>query len=588
VATPIRLYLRFAFATLGVIALAAGALLWSVRHQEVRQAEREVARHARYVEQSILRDELRASDLATPVTGARRRRLDWLFDARVLVDGGLRVKLYRAGDGVVTYSNVHTLIGTTADDPAEQREVLDGRTVRDVTYLNHEGGAGRNVKALEVYTPLVLRGKTKPAGVFELYQSYAPVEAAVRSFVMPFAFLLLGALLVLWAALFPLLARMVASFERVRRDQRSTAQALEETSEQLRQSQKMEAIGRLAGGVAHDFNNLLVAINGYSDLLAASLDDVRSRRYAVEIRSAGERAAALTSQLLAFSRRQVLETRVLDLNETLRGLESMVRRLIGAGVTVELDLAPGLRPIEADEGQLGQVVLNLAVNARDAMSGTGTLTVATRNDGDSVILEVTDTGSGMDAETQARIFEPFFTTKPVGEGTGLGLSTVYGIVTQSGGTIAVDSAVSEGTTFRLQFPAAEAQETAATEPVEEPPPSGHERILVVDDEEVVRSLVAQLLGELGYDVTAVESPGAALAHRGGVDLLLTDVVMPTMNGTELARRVAAPATVFMSGYDQEALVHGGMPFLQKPFSRGDLARAVRDALDDRVASLTAA
>jgi signal transduction histidine kinase len=540
------------------------------------------------VEQSILRDELQPSDFSARVTGARRSHLNWLFRARVLGSYGLRVKLYRASDGIVTYSNVPSLIGTKTDDPEEQREVLAGNAVRDVTFLNHEGGTGENLKALEVYVPVELRGQRTPAGVFELYQSYAPVDRAVRMIVMPFSLVLVGTLLALWAALFPLLARMVRSFERIRHAQRSTEAALEETEEQLRQSQKMEAIGRLAGGVAHDFNNLLVAINGYSDILASSLEDERSRRHATQIRAAGERAAALTTQLLAFSRRQILQPRILDLNETIRELESMLQRLLGTGISIELDLDPALGAVEADEGQLGQVLLNLAVNARDAMNGSGTLRVATRTAGDTVELEVSDTGVGMDDETQARIFEPFYTTKPVGEGTGLGLSTVYGIVAQSGGRIDVRSALGLGTTFRLQFPVAERSDEAVDEVQPAPAPGGRERVLVVDDEEVVRNLLAQLLADLGYDVTTAESPRDALGRHEPFDLLLTDVVMPKMDGTELARRLAAPATVFMSGYDQEALVRSGMPFLQKPFNRDDLARAVRDALDKHGEILTAA
>ena len=299
----------------------------------------------------------------------------------VLVDGGLRVKIYRAGDGLVTYSNVHSLIGTKTDSLPELRKVLGGAIVRDVSYINHEGGTGKNVKALEVYVPLQLRGEIKPSGVFEIYESYAPVASAIRSFVLPFAGLLLLALIALWVALFPLVQRMV----RLARDRaaRQTAElALEETSEQLRQSQKMDAIGRLAGGVAHDFNNLLLAINGYADFLITALTDPTQKRYAEEIHAAGERAAALTHQLLAFSRRQVLQTRVVNLNDCVREMETMLRRLIGEGVHVALELEPHLRPVEADPSQIGQVLLNLAVNARDAMAGRGTLTIATRNDGD--------------------------------------------------------------------------------------------------------------------------------------------------------------------------------------------------------------
>ena len=379
-----------------------------------------------------------------------------------------------------------------------------------MTYLNREGGTGKNAKALEVYVPLTLRGASRPAGVFELYQSYAPVASAVRSFVMPFTLLLLATLVGLWAALFPLIQRMVRALERDRTARRSAELALEETSEQLRQAQKMEAIGRLAGGVAHDFNNLLLAINGYSEFLATSLTDERQRRFAEQIRFAGERAAVLTQQLLAFSRRQVLQPRVLDLNESIVEIDAMLRSLIGEGIRVQLELERSLKPVEADPSQVGQVLLNLAVNARDAMAGAGTLSISTRNDGDDVVLEVTDTGVGMDEATQARIFEPFFTTKDVGQGTGLGLATVYGVVAQSGGTIAVRSTPGRGATFVVRLPATE---RAGEEDVvdEVTPLVGGERILVVDDEKIVRDLLAQMLREQGYDVGVAGSGREARA-----------------------------------------------------------------------------
>jgi two-component system cell cycle sensor histidine kinase/response regulator CckA len=586
VAPSTRLHLRFAAATLAVIATAGGALLWYVQRQEIAQSERTVSTHARYVVKSILRDELRPADLEAPVTGARRKKLDWLFDARVLVDGGLRVKLYRAPDGVVTYSNVPALIGTKTDDLDEFRTVLGGRTIRDVSTLNKEGGPGKDQKALEVYVPVALRGQTRPTAVFELYQSYAPVASAVRSFVMPFSFLLLAAVLAMWAALFPLIQRMVRALERDRSARRSAELALEETSEQLRQAQKMESIGRLAGGVAHDFNNLLLVINGYSEFLSSSLVDERQRHFAAEIRSAGERAAGLTQQLLAFSRRQVLQPRVVDLNESIRDLHGMLRSLIGEGIRVELSLDGDLRAIEADPGQVGQVLLNLAVNARDAMAGSGTLEISTFNAGDEVVLEVADTGTGMDESTRSRIFEPFFTTKDVGQGTGLGLSTVYGVVTQSGGTIDVRSAPGEGTTFSIRLPATDRVE--AVEPdVDVAGTPAAERILVVDDEQIVRDLLAHTLRRQGYDVEVAAGARDARALEGPWDLLLTDVVMPEMDGVELARHIDARRVLFMSGYDQRALAESAGAFLQKPFSGDELARSIRALLDGSRALATA-
>jgi two-component system cell cycle sensor histidine kinase/response regulator CckA len=417
-----------------------------------------------------------------------------------------------------------------------------------------------------------------PAGVFEVYEPYAPVAAAVRGFVAPFAALLLLSLLALWVALFPLVQRMVRAVARDREARHSAEQALEETAEQLRQSQKMEAIGRLAGGVAHDFNNLLLAINGYSEFLADSLVGERERRFAREIRAAGERAAALTAQLLAFSRRQVLQPQVMNLNDAVAEIESILRRLIGESVEVVFELDSGLPPVEADPTQIGQVLLNLAVNARDAMAGVGTLTIRTRGEADTAALEVSDTGTGMDDETRARIFEPFFTTKLPGHGTGLGLSTVYGIVTQTGGTIAVDSAPGRGATFSLRLPATQLapgeQDTAVTVL----PSGGVERVLVVDDEQVVRELVAQMLRGRGYRVWTAGSAEEATTLDGHWDLLITDVVMPGVNGVDLARQIDATHVLFMSGYDQHGVL-GEAAFLQKPFGRDRLVRAVRELLD---------
>jgi len=278
---------------------------------------------------------------------------------------------------------------------------------------------------------------------------------------------------------------------------------------------------------------------------------------------------------------------VLNLNESVRGVETILRRLIGEDVRVVLDLEPTLRPVEADPSQIDQVLLNLAVNARDAMGGRGRLRIVTRNDGDAVLLEVSDSGSGMDEETQLRIFEPFFTTKDIGEGTGLGLSTVYGIVSQSGGTIAVRSAPGRGATFSIRLPAT--LRTPVEAPVVTPHVSaGGERILVVDDEQIVRDLLAQILREQGYDVVAAASATEARSLDESWDVLVTDVVMPETDGVSLAREIDAAHVLFISGYDQQALVSSDAAFLQKPFGRDDLTRAIRALLDEDLAEAATA
>jgi PAS domain S-box-containing protein len=377
--------------------------------------------------------------------------------------------------------------------------------------------------------------------------------------------------------------------------------------EQLRQSQKMEAVGRLAGGIAHDFNNLLLVINGYSEILLDRIGENLALRKEVEaILQAGNRAASLTRQLLAFSRRQVLQPTMLDLNGLVSNMEKMLRRLIGEDVELRAVLGPELGIVKADPGQIEQVILNLVVNARDAMPGGGRLTVETANvflDGDfsskhpyaaigpHVLLAVSDTGVGMSEDTQARLFEPFFTTKEKGKGTGLGLSTVYGIVHQSQGTIHVDSEVGKGTTVKICLPRVEgAVETFS--PVLLEAPKGSETVLVVEDESSVRELIVRVLSEKGYRMlsAAEGNEGLRIAgnHREPIDLLLTDMVMPRMGGRELANRLEAARpglkVLFMSGYTEDAVSHRGvlkvgLSYLQKPFTSDALVRKVRETLD---------
>jgi PAS domain S-box-containing protein len=379
--------------------------------------------------------------------------------------------------------------------------------------------------------------------------------------------------------------------------------------EQLRQSQKMEAVGRLAGGLAHDFNNLLTIIKGYSRMV---LEDGRPgekiRANVEHIESAAERAAALTRHLLAFSRKQVLQPRVIDLNVLVTNLDKMLRRLIGEDIEVETVPGPGLGFVNADPGQMEQVIMNLVVNARDAMPSGGKLTIETANvnldadyarehatvrPGRYVMLAVSDTGSGMDPQTQARIFEPFFTTKELGRGTGLGLSTVYGIVKQTGGHIWVYSEVDRGTTFKIYF--ARVEDTAgAFSPVTRPAVTarGDETILLVEDDEQVRELTNTILVNCGYTVLVAENASAVakICERRGkeIDLLLTDVVMPGISGREVASKVSSRwpniKVLFMSGYTENSIVHHGVldtgtHFLAKPFTPTALANKVREVLD---------
>ncbi|MEO6392935.1 MAG: PAS domain S-box protein, partial [Pyrinomonadaceae bacterium] len=383
--------------------------------------------------------------------------------------------------------------------------------------------------------------------------------------------------------------------------------ALRDSEERLRQSQKLEAIGRLAGGVAHDFNNILTGIIGYSDMtLHRMKPDEPLRRNLQEIRRAADRAAALTHQLLAYSRRQILQPTLLDLNAIVLDMDQMLRRLIGEDIVLRTNLGELSGRIKADRGQLEQVVMNLAVNARDAMPKGGSLTLTTGDidltedqphgafkvpAGSYVLLSVLDTGTGMTGEIRAQIFEPFFTTKDVGKGTGLGLATVYGIVKQSGGNVTVDSEPGRGARFNIYLPRVVAIEVEVQMNHETEVPTGNETILLIEDDVTVRALAREILEMSGYRVLEAQSGDDALHISRSdeqIDLLLTDVVMPDYSGRELADRITAmrPAlrVLYMSGYTDDAIVqHGvleeGLYFLPKPFSPEALARKVRVVLD---------
>jgi len=378
--------------------------------------------------------------------------------------------------------------------------------------------------------------------------------------------------------------------------------------EQFRQAQKMEAVGRLAAGVAHDFNNLLTAILGTTELMLEDLPtDDPDREGLLDIRSASERAAVLTRQLLTFSRQQVVSPQVLRLNDLVLELEKLLRRLLGEDVAIRVAVAPDCGGVKADPGQLEQVIVNLAVNARDAMPSGGRLTIETKNvdldanyptdrvtipAGSYVMLAVTDTGTGMDAPTKARIFEPFFTTKPVGKGTGLGLATVYGAVKQSGGYIWLYTEVGQGTSFKIYLPRVDAVEPQAAADEAAVLLDGSETVLVAEDEDAVRQIIEKALQARGYRVMVARDGTEALAlasgHAGQIDLLVTDVVMPDMNGRVLSQRLTQVRptikTLYLSGYTDDAILHHGVleegvAFLQKPFSLGALARKVREVIE---------
>ena len=399
-----------------------------------------------------------------------------------------------------------------------------------------------------------------------------------------------------------------ADYKQALEDLRGEMRRREELEQQLLQSQKMEAVGRLAGGVAHDFNNLLTVILGYNEMLREHLEeDPVGTDYLAEVLEASERASSLTNQLLAFSRRQVSVPRIVSLNDLVRNIERMLRRIIGEDLSLDISLDPSLPAVEVDPGHIDQVIMNLAVNSRDAMPDGGRLTIETAHvhlpeeyaahhvspvPGSYALLTVSDTGIGMDADTRARIFEPFFTTKEQGKGTGLGLSIVYGIVKQNGGEILVYSEPGQGTVFKLYLPTAHAPAqplpVAGKEAAASP---ATETILLVEDEDQVRALTRALLTRHGYRVFDFASAAGALellrSQSESIDLLVSDIVMPQMGGMELAREAQAVRpgirVLLMSGYTEtsvsgQGLITAGTAFIHKPFTAASLQAKVREAL----------
>jgi signal transduction histidine kinase/CheY-like chemotaxis protein len=607
---------RFAllsFGCIGALAVVMSVALSSLLTQAVSEWEWENTA-------ALVRREVRMAGLEGVFTapGGPEERERWGRKFSRLLTSLPEVVRAKVWDSQATilWSDESDLIGRRFPDNEELQEALAGKLEVEIKSLGktEHGYERRTFTTLaEIYVP-IRSDDGRVVGVVEVYKTPERLFATIRQGRIAIWTISLAGALLLILVIRPLLTRIYRKEveEEILKAETGRLEAeVADRTEQLVQAQKMEAVGLLAGGIAHDFNNLLTVITGRAQLLSASVrtDDPVAQGLGL-IQKAAERAALLIQQLLAFSRKQVLQKRALNLNSVVADMEKMLRPLIGADIALTTILDPALGPVSADPGQLGQVVMNLTVNARDAMPRGGKLTLKTSNvqlDGAAValqsgpcaggytVLSVSDTGVGMDSTTQARIFDPFFTTKESGKGTGLGLSTVYGIVQQHGGFITVESACEVGTMFKIHLPHVEATDEATAPGAQAPAAAGgsetvlSETVLVVEDEDDVRALVTEILRKHGYTVLAAADGDAALRlaarHPGPLHLLLTDVVMPSINGWELAQRLSAvrPRTrvLYMTGYTEISVVHDGVSgatVLEKPFTPDILVRRVHEAI----------
>ena len=560
-----------------------------------------------------------SEDLETPMTGVRYDEFHDFVQEYIVSGRTARIKVW-SKDGTVIYSSDPAGVGKRFPTKENLLVALSGQISTEMKIADDSDNEPEEFLGtlMEVYTPIVFEGSDEPQGAFEIYQYYQPTVERIES-LRRWVILSIGlGFLVLYGSLVSIVWRGWRTINRQQnRLETANEQLTQEMSErkqlqqQLIQSQKMEAVGQLAGGIAHDFNNLLTPILSYAQLVNAKLTEGNPlRSHLREIARAAERAAGLTRQLLVFSHHQVVQTAIIELNEIIEDTEKMLRRLIGENIELVTSLDRDLWVIEADPGQIEQVVMNLTVNARDAMPKDGKITIATSNvtlrpgddrvspdlaPGNYVLLTLSDTGEGMTDDVKTHIFEPFFTTKGVGKGTGLGLSTCFGIIRLCGGSITVESEPKRGTTFSVYLPKTSLKEAKSDDDgVDDDLPRGRETILLVEDEPSVREVAGHVLRDLGYTVLEAENGVEALGPLNSlgdckVGLLLTDLVMPLMGGREFAEKFTArypeAKVLYTSGYNddlssadegsnlpEESLIH-------KPFTPASLARKVREVLD---------
>jgi signal transduction histidine kinase/ActR/RegA family two-component response regulator len=618
------LFVRFAtlsFVSIAALALAMGFALSTLLRRAVSAWEWENTA-------AVVRRETDVNGLAAffAAPGDAASREAWGRRLAEVLAGLPEVVRVKAWDrsATVLWSDEAQLIGQRFPDNAELREALAGRVAVQIKALaKAEQRYERDAFGVlaEVYVPIYQKGGSEVVGVLEVYKIPARLLSTVRRGQALIWLISLAGGLVLYVVMMPLVRQVYGRevreealwihAERLEAEVAARTAEVRRQSQQLTQAQRMEALGLLAGGAAHDFNNLLTVILGRAELILSRLPaDDALRRHVTLLHETARRATSLTGQLLAFSRSRARDADVVDVNAVVAGLAPMLRRLVPADIALVTELAPDVRRVKVDAAHVEQVVLNLVVNARDAMPGGGRLVLRTATaevdaleagrragarPGRYVTVAVADTGVGMSREMQARVFEPFFTTKEPGRGSGIGLATVYGIVKQSRGTIWLDSEPGRGSTFTVYLPATdELPEPAVELPRPATLPRGSETILLVEDEEAVRELVRETLGAQGYVAIEARHGAEALVlaerHAGPIDLVLTDVVMPGLGGRELVERLQGTRpglrALFISGYGADTLVRRGAlrygaEYLAKPFTAAALATRVRRVLDRR-------
>ncbi|MDP2730953.1 MAG: ATP-binding protein [Dehalococcoidales bacterium] len=606
-----NLLLQFSVVSFIVIAIIAVTLVVFLSNIVQSHAVDALAEEAIADSKGRLLGAITPADLEIPMTGERYAKFHKFVQDSIVSERTARIKLW-SKDGTVIYSNDPESVGEKFPDNENLLAALRGDVATEIKIPEApENERERFLGTLiEVYAPIIFSDSTEPQGAFEIYQYYEPTAQLIANLQRRVLLSAMAGFLLLYGSLVGI---VWGGWRTIVRRSKERDQAEEEKGKiqfQLRESQKMEAVGRLAGGVAHDFNNVLTAITVGSEMLLSDLGkDDPKRQDVEEIQKAAERATSLTRQLLTFSRRQVVELRDLDVNSIINDMDKMLRRLIGENIPLETILEPELDSIKADRGSIEQVIMNIVINASDAMSGEGKITVRTENvalgekdvtfitdakPGQFVRLSIMDTGTGMNKVTMEHIFEPFFTTKAKGQGTGLGLSTVYGITKQFDGWINVYSEPGKGSTFRVYLPAfsggSEDKRELAKENVSLQELRGNgQRILLVEDDKSILAIAQRLLTENGYLVFPAKSAEEAMTifdrEHGNFQLVLSDVVLPGKSGVELASQllILQPELhiILSSGYaDEKAqltiIQKRGYPFIQKPYTTDKLLRSVKE------------